>query len=329
MSVLVTGGAGYIGSHTVRQLRARGDDVVVIDSLRTGHREAVGDAPLVVGTVSDEVLVSRVLREHEVTAIIHFAALKNPGESMVDPGGYFRENVGGTLTLLDAACDAGIDRIVFSSSCSVYGTPTELPVDESAPLRPESPYGQSKLMGEQMLEWFDRCRNLRSISLRYFNASGASATTAIGEDWDVSQNLIPLVMKGTLGRGPAVKVFGTDYPTPDGTAIRDYVHVDDLADAHLRALDHLASGGATAAVNLGTGNGSSVQEILDATERISGRPVPREYTDRRPGDPVAVYADNAYARDLLGWAPRAGLEQIIASAWNWHSHHPDGFTRAA
>ena len=329
MSVLVTGGAGYIGSHTVRQLRGRGDDVVVIDSLRTGHREAVGDAVLIVGTVSDGELVSRVLRDHDVSSIIHFAGLKNPGDSMVDPGGYFRENVGGTLTLLDAACDAGIDRIVFSSSCSVYGTPTVLPVDESAPLQPESPYGQSKLMGEQMLAWFDRCRSLRSVSLRYFNASGASADAEIGEDWDVTRNLVPLVMKGTLGRGPAVKVFGTDYPTPDGTAIRDYVHVDDLADAHLRALDHLAAGGTNTAVNLGTGRGSSVQDILDATERISGRPVPREYADRRPGDPSIVYAANAYAWDLLGWAPRHDLDQIIESAWNWHSRHPDGFARAA
>jgi UDP-glucose-4-epimerase GalE len=327
--VLVTGGAGYIGSHTVRQLRARGDDVVVIDSLRTGHPSAVGDAVLVVGSISDGELVSRVLREHEVTDIIHFAGLKNPGDSMADPGEYFRVNVAGTLTLIDAACNAGIDRFVFSSSCSVYGTPATLPVDESAPLHPESPYGQSKLMGEQILAWFEQCRGLRSVSLRYFNASGAAADRSIGEDWDATRNLVPLVMKAALGRGPAVKVFGTDYPTPDGTAVRDYVHVDDLAGAHLLALDRLATGGGSATVNLGTGRGASVQEVLDTTERVAGRVVPRAYTARRPGDPVAVYADNRAAMELLGWAPRFDLEAIIASAWRWHSSHPDGFRRAA
>ena len=240
MSVLVTGGAGYIGSHTVRKLVERGDDVVVLDSLRTGHRAAVGDCPLVVGSVTDAALVAQVLADHAVTSVIHFAGLKNPGESIEHPVRYFRENVTGTLTLLDAMAGAGIETFVFSSSCSVYGTPSTLPVDEAAPLQPESPYGESKRMGEDLLTWFGRCHGIRSISLRYFNAAGAAADASIGETWEQTHNLIPLVIAAALGRRGPVKVFGTDYPTPDGTAIRDYVHVDDLADAHLLALDHLA-----------------------------------------------------------------------------------------
>ncbi|MGD9703377.1 MAG: UDP-glucose 4-epimerase GalE [Acidimicrobiia bacterium] len=325
MSVLVTGGAGYIGSHTVRKLVERGDEVVVLDSLRTGHPAAVSGCPLVVGTVGDAALVARVLQDHDVTSVIHFAGLKNPGESMEQPGLYFRENVTGTLTLLDAAADAGIHAFVFSSSCSVYGNPTSLPVDESAPRRPESPYGQSKQMGEDLLAWFDRCRGVRSISLRYFNASGAAADASIGETWDQTQNLIPLVIAAALGRRGPVKVFGTDYPTPDGTAIRDYVHVDDLADAHLRALDHLTAGGTTTAVNLGSGTGSSVSEVLAATAAVSGQSVPCEHTGRRPGDPAAVFADNSYASELLGWRPTHDLDEIVASAWKWHSTHPNGY----
>lgn len=319
MVILVTGGAGYIGSHTVRQLRARGDDVVVLDSLRTGNRHAVGDAHLVVGSITDRSLVDRTLSAHDISSVIHFAGLKNPGESMEVPGEYFNVNVTGTITLLDAMAAAGVPSIVFSSSCSVYGTPETLPVDESAPLRPESPYGESKLMGEETLRWFGRCSGITSVSLRYFNASGAAADGSIGEDWSKTRNLIPLAMKAALGQGPPVKVFGTDYPTPDGTAVRDYVHVDDLAAAHLMALDHLAAGGASTAVNLGTGRGSSVQEVLDAIARVSGEPVPAEVVGRRRGDPAAVYADNRAAASLLGWHAVHGLNEIVESAWRWHS----------
>ncbi|HEY5875666.1 MAG TPA: UDP-glucose 4-epimerase GalE [Ilumatobacteraceae bacterium] len=325
MSVLVTGGAGYIGSHTVRKLVERGDDVVVLDSLRTGHPAAVGGCKLVVGSVTDAALVAQVLDDHAVTSVIHFAGLKNPGESIEHPVRYFRANVTGTLTLLDAMAGAGIETCVFSSSCSVYGTPSSLPVDEAAPLQPESPYGESKRMGEDLLTWFGRCHGIRSISLRYFNAAGASADASIGETWEQTHNLIPLVIAAALGRRGPVKVFGTDYPTPDGTAIRDYVHVDDLADAHLLALDHLLDGGDTTAVNLGSGTGSSVNEVLEATAVVSGLTVPHEHAPRRPGDPAAVFADNSYARELLGWQPHHKLEAIVASAWRWHSTHPDGY----
>lgn len=325
MTVLVTGGAGYIGSHTVRLLRQSGERVVVLDSLRTGFRQAIGDTPLVVGDVGDARLVAEVLKQHEVTSIVHFAARKSVGESMEIPGVYFDKNVGGTLNLAEQARLAGVEHIVFSSSCSVYGTPEILPVDEKAPLGPESVYAQTKLMCEELLGWYGRCHGLRSVNLRYFNAAGASSDATIGEDWTECLNLIPLVMKAALGRRPPVQVFGTDYPTPDGTAIRDYIHVEDLADAHVRAIRYLRDGGATVSLNVGTGTGSSVKQVIDTTERIAGIEVPRSYTGRRPGDPVATYADNSLIRATLGWEPVQGLDEIVATAWAWHSTHLDGF----
>ena len=326
MAILVTGGAGYIGSHTVRQLRDRGEDVVVYDSLRTGFRQAIGDTPIVVGDVTDAALLAEVMAAHDFDAIVHFAARKSVGESMSQPGVYFHRNVHGTATLVEQAHRAGIDHVVFSSSCSVYGTPSTLPVDESAPLGPESVYAQTKLMCEQILGWYGECHGVTSASLRYFNAAGASFDATIGEDWTECLNLIPLVMKAALGRRPPVQVFGTDYATPDGTAIRDYIHVDDLADAHLRAVDYLRAGGATVSLNVGTGTGSSVKQVIDATEQVAGIEVPRSYAERRAGDPVAVYADNTKVRATLGWDPRYGLDEIITTAWAWHSKHLDGFT---
>jgi UDP-glucose-4-epimerase GalE len=325
MTVLVTGGAGYIGSHTVRALRAQDRDVVVLDSLETGYEEALLGVPLVVGDIADTDLVARVVAEHGVDSIIHFAGYKNAGESMQKPAKYFRNNVVGTARLLEAIEGSAVRRFVFSGSCSVYGTPAELPVSESAPLQPESPYGQSKLMSEQMLRWYGEVAGLRWMSLRYFNASGASGDAVIGEDFSVTLNLVPLVMKAALGLRPPVQVFGTDFPTPDGTAIRDYIHVEDLADAHVLALEHLEAGGASTAVNLGTGTGSSVKQVIEAAEREIGRPVPAEYVDRRPGDPSEVWADNRLAAELLGWKPRYGLDEIVASAWRWHSSHPHGY----
>jgi UDP-glucose 4-epimerase len=329
MTVLVTGGAGYIGSHTVRLLRDQGRDVVVLDTLETGFEPALLGAPLVSGDIADGDLVRRLVGEHGVTSVIHFAGYKNAGESMQDPGKYFANNVAGTAALLRALEGTGVQSFVFSGSCSVYGTPAELPVSETAPLQPESPYGQSKLMSEQMLRWYGEVHGLRWISLRYFNAAGASADGVIGEDPSQSLNLVPVVMKATLGlRGP-VQVFGTDFPTPDGTGIRDYIHVDDLASGHLLALEHLERGGSAAAVNLGTGTGSSIREVIDATERVSGRKVPVEYVDRRAGDPAAVWADNRLASELLGWTPKYGLHEIIESAWRWHSSRPTGYTQPA
>ena len=325
MSVLVTGGAGYIGSHTVRTLRGTGRSVVVLDTLENGHQELLGDTTLVVGDMSDRALVSRVCNEHDVTAVVHFAAYKAAGESMHHPGKYFRNNTAGALALIEAAHGAGAKHIVFSSTAAVYGTPAHVPVAESADRHPESPYGESKLMVERILHWFSNAHGLRSVSLRYFNAAGAAMDGHIGEDWSHTENLVPVVMKALLERRASLQVFGTDYPTPDGTAIRDYIHVEDLAEAHVRALDYLEAGGETTAINLGTGVGTSVREIIDATERITGIRVPHEHVGRRAGDPVSLFADNSRAKQVLGWQPVYGVDEIIESAWRWHSTDPDRF----
>jgi UDP-glucose-4-epimerase GalE len=325
MAVLVTGGAGYIGSHTVRQLVARGSAVVVLDSMEYGNAPAIVGTPLVVGDIADRELVAKTIVEHGIDSIVHFAAYKNVGESMHSPAKYFDNNVAKTAALLDVAQTNGVQSFVFSSSCSVYGTPKVVPVDESAAIGPESTYAATKAICEEMLKWYSVVHGLRFASLRYFNAAGAAMDGSIGEDWAQSQNLIPVVMKALLGFAPAIKVFGDDYPTPDGTCIRDYIHVDDLADAHLAALDHLAGGGASAAFNCGTGTGSSVKQVIEMAERVSGRPVPHEYVARRAGDPVSTYADNAFVKSTLGWDPKYGLEEIVQSAWNWHSTHPDGY----
>ena len=325
MRVLVTGGAGYIGSHTVALLRARGDFVVVLDSLELGHRESIGDTPLVVGRTQDQALVKQVIGDHRLDAVIHFAAYKAAGESMRNPAKYFDNNVYGSLCLLEAAQQAGVRRFVFSSTAAVYGTPQSLPVSEDAPLAPENPYGESKLLVERMLRWFDTCHGLRSVALRYFNAAGAALDASNGEDPRCVQNLIPLVMNAATGRAAKVLVFGTDYPTPDGTGIRDYIHVLDLAEAHARALDFLGQHNRSDVFNLGTGKGASVFEVLREARRASRVDIAAENTARRPGDPSAVWADNRKARAVLGWQPRYGLREIVETAWAWHKGHPDGF----
>jgi len=244
---------------------------------------------------------------------------------MRDPGRYFSNNVCATAALLETLAELGVDRFVFSSTCAVYGTPSTLPVDEDHPLAPESPYGQSKYMVEQMLRWYGSQRGLRSVSLRYFNAAGASLDGRIGEDWSVTINLVPVAIKATLLGTAPLQVFGSDYPTSDGTPVRDYVHVIDLADAHVRALDYLAGGGPSTVLNLGTGTGSTVLEVVNELERVSGCTVPKTIVARRPGDPVAVWADNRRASVVLGWQPKYGLEEILATAWGWHSTHLDGY----
>ncbi len=325
MTVLVTGGAGYIGSHTVRTLLAEGRKVVVLDSLEYGHRAALLDAELVVGNVRDRALVTELCRSHGVTQVVHFAAYKAVGESMEQPDRYWLNNVAGSVDLVEAMLAAGVNEIVFSSSCSVNGNPAIVPLTEDAPIAPESVYAETKAMVERILGWYGVTHGVRAVSLRYFNAAGASADAAIGEDWSRSQNLVPLVMKATLGKRPPVPVFGTDYPTADGTCIRDYIHVDDLSDAHIRALGYLRDGGSTVALNLGTGIGTSVFDIIHATERISGQVVPYEVAPRRAGDPVVTYADPTKVHATLGWAATRSLDDIIESAWRWHSTHPDGF----
>jgi UDP-glucose-4-epimerase GalE len=314
----VTGGAGYIGSHTVRALRAADRPVVVFDSLELGNADAVIDAPLVIGDIADEELIESTCREHDVHTIVHFAAYKNVGESMRSPSKYFHNNVDGTVHLLDAAVRSGVSRFVFSSSCSVYGTPERVPVDESQPIVPESVYAETKAMAERLLHWYGVVHGLRSVSLRYFNAAGASFDARIGEDWTYALNLIPVAIRALLLNDQRLQVFGDDYPTPDGTCIRDYIHVDDLAAAHIAAIDHLADGGGTTAVNVGTGVGSSVKEVLDGIEALAGRPVPHEPAPRRLGDPSATYADTSHAREVLGWEARYGLDEILDTAFRWH-----------
>lgn len=322
MNVLATGGAGYIGSHTVRALASVATPVV-LDTLELGRADAVLGTTLVVGDTSDRDLVSTVCRDHAIDSIVHFAAYKNVGESMQDPTKYFRNNVAGTIALIDAALEAGVRQFVFSSSCSVSGTPEHVPVTEDAPIHPESVYAETKAMVERILEWYSVTTGLRYVSLRYFNAAGASSDGVIGEDWRYSQNLIPLAMKSVLLGEPTLSVFGSDYPTIDGTCIRDYIHVEDLADAHVKALEYLDAGGASTAINVGTGVGSSVFDVLHAIERVAGRPVPHRVVERRAGDPVAIYADPTRARDVLGWTADHGLEHIIETAHRWHRSQVD------
>jgi len=317
-TVLVTGGAGYIGSHTVRALRSVGRQVVVVDSLELGDTDALLGAKLVVGDIADRELVGSVLRDFNVADVVHFAAYKSVGESMESPGKYWRNNVAGTIELLVACRDASVERFVFSSSCSVYGTPDHVPVTEDAAIAPESVYAETKATVERMLRWHDVTDGLRSVSLRYFNAAGASSDSRIGEDWTYSINLIPLAMKAVLLGDRRLQVFGADYDTPDGTCIRDYIHVEDLADAHVKALDYLEGGGPTVHVNVGTGVGSSVFDVIRTTQEVCGREVPHDVVGRRPGDPVATFADPARASNVLGWTSQRGLDEIVRTAYDWH-----------
>ena len=324
MRVLVTGGAGYIGSQTVRLLVRRGHEPVVIDTLEHGYRESVGDAPLVVGSIADGPLVRDVIARHGIEAVIHFAALKDAGASMADPALYLGRNVGDSLALLAEVDRANLAWFVFSSSAAVYGEPDRSPVGEDAATRPENPYGESKLLVERALPWYGR-RGLRHVSLRYFNAAGAEPDGSHGEDPAKATNLVPLVARAATGGGRPIAIFGTDYPTPDGTAIRDYVHVADLADAHIRALEYLAGGGPSITLNLGTGRGSSVREVIAAAERAAGRRVPVIETGRRAGDPVAIWADASRAASVLGWRAAGSLDDIVASAVRWQLAHPGGY----
>lgn len=323
--MLVTGGAGYIGSHSVKALRLAGHHVVVFDNLSAGHREATLGAPLVVGDIRDADAVRRALRESGATAVMHFAARLMVSESVQDPAGYYLNNVTGTLATLEAMAAEGCRHFVFSSTCAVYGEPTSVPLTESHPTVPMSPYGQTKLAVEQALPHFERAYGIRSIRLRYFNAAGADPDGDLGEDHDPEIHLIPRAFDAARGGRP-FELFGEDYPTPDGTCIRDYVHVTDLADAHVRALRRLLTGGASDTYNVGTEQPSSVRQVLAAVERVTGCPVPHTSAARRPGDPAALYASAARIRAELGWVPRhAGLETIVADAWRWHSSHPHGF----
>jgi UDP-glucose-4-epimerase GalE len=317
--VLVTGGAGYIGSHTAKALAASGYQPVVLDDLSAGHRWAVRWGALVEGNVADRELVIQTIREHRIDAVIHFAANAYVGESMEQPRRYFQNNVLNSLSLLHAAMDGGVRHFVFSSTCAVYGLPQTIPMDEEHPRIPISPYGESKLFVEQVLGWYARTEGVEFVALRYFNAAGADPDGEIGECHRPETHLIPLAIGVARGQYPALKIFGTDYDTADGTAVRDYIHVCDLADAHLRALKYLFSGGVSTAMNLGTGAGHSVRAVQRAVETVSGRPVPVSMLDRRSGDPAILVAKAEKANKLLGWKPRfTRLEDVIETAWKWH-----------
>jgi UDP-arabinose 4-epimerase len=318
LSVLVTGGAGYIGSHACKGLAAAGYVPVTYDNLSRGHRHAVRFGPFVEGDVGDRAAVAAALKAHDIAAVMHFAAFAYVGESGTDPALYYRNNVVGTLSLLDGMRDAGVDRIVFSSTCATYGLPETVPIAETTPQRPVNSYGETKLAIERALYWYGQAYGLRSVALRYFNAAGCDRGGEIGEEHDPETHLIPLVLRAALGSAPPVSIFGTDYATPDGTAIRDYIHVEDLASAHVRALDHLTKGGANAALNLATGRGYSVREIIAAVARSVGHDVPYREGPRRIGDPPSLVADPSLARSVLGWqAECSDLDTIIGSALAW------------
>ncbi|WPD19725.1 UDP-glucose 4-epimerase GalE [Thermaerobacter composti] len=324
--VLVTGGAGYIGSHTTKVLAHAGFQPVVLDDLSTGHRWAVRWGPLIEADLGDRAALSTVLKDYGIQAVVHFAARACVGDSFRDPRGYYRNNVLATLNLLDVMLDAGVNVIVFSSSCAVYGLPEVIPIPESHPQRPVSPYGETKLAVERALHWYSQAYGLRWLALRYFNAAGADPDGELGEVHVPETHLIPRAILAALGRAAPLEIYGTDYPTPDGTAVRDYIHVADLAEAHVLGLQYLLAGGESAALNLGTGRGYSVREVLAAVERISGRCVPVRQGPRRPGDPPALIADARRARELLGWRPsRSDLTTIIETAWLWYrSRQPFG-----
>ena len=322
MNILVTGGAGYIGSHACKALAQAGYTPIAYDNLVYGHRQAVRWGPLEVGDIADRARLDAVITQYRPEAVMHFAAYAYVGESVLDPAKYYRNNVAGTLNLLEALLHHGINRIVFSSTCATYGIPQQTPIDEDHPQQPINPYGASKLMIERMLQDFDTAYGLRSVSLRYFNAAGADPDGEIGEDHDPETHLIPLALQAALGQREALQVFGTDYPTPDGSCIRDYIHVTDLAQAHVQAMDYLAKGGATTALNLGTGHGYSVVEVIEAARKVSGREIPVILTERRPGDPHVLTAAADKARNLLCWQPRyTDLKETLRHAWNWHSLH--------
>jgi len=327
----VTGGAGYIGSHTVRRLIAADHDVVVLDDLSAGHRAALpAGVVLVEASTGDRAAVDAALREHGPDALIHFAGSIEAGESMTDPRRFYANNVTNALCLIDAVVEAagegGPIPVVFSSSAAVYGEPEQVPISEEAPRQPTNVYGDTKLVFEGALAAYGQAYGLRSVSLRYFNACGAAPDGTIGADHRHKTHLVTIALLTALGQRAAVQIMGTDYPTPDGTCIRDYVHVDDLASAHVLALQALAEGAPTTAYNVGVGEGFSVQEVLDATDRVVGRPVPRQIVARRLGDPARLVADSTKIRRELGWRPEyTGLDDMIATAWRWHSSHPDGY----
>lgn len=327
MAILVCGGAGYIGSHAVHVLIEKGEQVVIVDNLQTGHRGALNPkAKFYEGDIRDASVLDKIFTENKVEAVIHFAANSLVGESMEKPLLYFNNNVYGMQVLLEAMVRHGVDKIVFSSTAAVYGEPKRVPIHEDDETCPTNTYGETKLTMEKMMKWVSRANGVRYVSLRYFNAAGALPDGSIGEDHATETHLIPLILQVPTGRRDHITVFGDDYPTPDGTCLRDYIHVVDLADAHVLALEYLRKGGASDIFNLGNGQGFSVKEMIAAAEKATGRSIKVEIGARRAGDPAQLIASSEKARSVLGWKPQfTDVEQVIGTAWRWHEHHPHGY----
>ena len=330
MAILVCGGAGYIGSHTVHALLARGEEVVIVDNLQTGHIQAVNPAAkFYKADIRDAAALEKIFTENQIEAVIHFAANSLVGESVTNPLKYFNNNVGGMQTLLEVMVKFGADKIVFSSTAATYGEPEKIPISETDATNPTNPYGESKLIMEKIMHWVSRANGVKFVSLRYFNAAGALETGEIGEDHKHETHLIPLILQVPLGRRDHITIFGDDYPTPDGTCLRDYVHVMDLADAHILALNYLRNGGASEIFNLGNGRGFSVKEIIAAAEKVTGEKIKTEIGTRRAGDPAQLIASSDKAKKILGWSPKfSAVEKIIADAWNWHKNNPEGYGKS-
>ena len=325
-NILITGGAGYIGSHIAEELKERGRTFLILDDFSQGHRGAVGDCRIIEGDYGNKELLGNILKKEKIRVVIHMAAKCLVGESVKKPDIYFRENLLKGLDLLDAMRESGADKIVFSSSAAVFGEPKTTPIRADAPTEPINPYGETKLFFEKILERYDGAYEMKFVSLRYFNAAGAHRSGEIGEDHEPETHLIPLVLKAALGLRDHIEIFGRDYPTPDGTCVRDYIHVTDLARAHVLALEHLESEGSSGFFNLGSGTGSSILEILETSRRVTGRNIPSVDGPRREGDPAVLVAESSAIMEALGWSPRfSELEDIIETAWRWHRDHPGGF----
>lgn len=329
MKILVLGGAGYIGSHTVRELIDAGEEVVIADNLETGHIEAVHPAAAFYqGDIRDRAFVDKIFDSEKIDGVIHFAANSLVGESMTNPLKYYDNNLYGTKVLLESMVDHGVDKIVFSSTAATYGEPESIPILESDRTEPTNPYGETKLSMEKMMKWTGVAHGLRYVALRYFNACGAHVDGEIGEAHNPETHLIPLILQVPNGQREKISIYGDDYDTKDGTCVRDYIHVTDLAQAHILAMKYLVDGGESNVFNLGNGVGFTVKEVIETARKVTGHPIPAEVTPRRGGDPAQLIASSAKAKDVLGWNPEhADLEEIIATAWKWHKAHPNGYAK--
>ncbi|MEX1029162.1 MAG: UDP-glucose 4-epimerase GalE [Paenibacillaceae bacterium] len=326
MTILVTGGAGYIGSHCVAQLLANDEDVVIVDNLQQGHQKAILGGKFYVGDIRDRVIMDQVFTENKIEGVIHFAASSLVGVSMKEPFEYYHNNVYGNLCLLEQMNRYGVKKIVFSSTAATYGEPEQVPIVETDRKSPTNTYGETKLAMERMMHWFDVAYGIKYVALRYFNAAGAHESGSIGEDHSPETHLIPLILQVPLGQREYISIFGDDYPTKDGTCIRDYLHVDDLADAHILAMNKLRDGGESDVYNLGSGSGFSVLEMIEVARKVTNHPIPAIMVERRAGDPAVLIASSDKIKLELGWNPRKdNVETIIQDAWNWHSNHPNGY----